>query len=107
MANFISGNGIRPGYVIIYNGKLHRVMKAEHRTPGNKRAFCQAKLRNLETGLQCAVKFRGDENVERAALEQVEMEYLYEGWEYEGATPLNFKQVASWLQTLPGWPRVL
>lgn len=78
MANFISGNGIRPGYVIIYNGKLHRVMKAEHRTPGNKRAFCQAKLRNLETGLQCAVKFRGDENVERAALEQVEMEYLYE-----------------------------
>lgn len=78
MATYISGNGIRPGYVILFNGKLHKVMKAEHRTPGNKRAFCQAKLRNLETGLQCTAKFRGDENVERAELEQVEMEYLYE-----------------------------
>ncbi len=78
MATYISGNGIKSGHVILYNGKLHRVMKAEHRTPGNKRAFCQAKLRNLESGLQCAVKFRGDENVERAELEQLEMEYLYE-----------------------------
>jgi len=78
MATFINGNGIKPGYVILYNGKLHKVMKAEHRTPGNKRAFCQAKLRNLESGLQCAVKFRGDESVERAELEQIEMTYLYE-----------------------------
>ena len=78
MPTFINGNGIKPGYIILYNGKLHRVMKSEHRTPGNKRAFCQAKLRNLESGLQCAVKFRGDETVERAELEQIEMEYLYE-----------------------------
>ena len=35
-----------------------------------------------------------------------EMEVIYEGWGRNG-TPLNFKQVANWLQTLPGWPTVL
>ncbi|MCH8157972.1 MAG: elongation factor P [Nitrospinae bacterium] len=77
MATYISGNGIRPGYVIKYNNRIYRVMTAEHRTPGNKRGFCQAKLRNLVDGLQAEVKFRADEEVERCVLEQVEMEYLY------------------------------
>lgn len=77
MATYISGNEIRPGYIILYHGKLHRVLKAEHRTPGNKRAFCQAKLRNIENGIQTEVKFRADEEVKRAALEQAEMEFLY------------------------------
>jgi len=77
MAAYISGNGIRPGYVIMYNKELYRVMKAEHRTPGNLRAFCQAKLRSLKNGTQTEVKFRADEQIERANLEQAEMEYLY------------------------------
>ncbi|QPJ63957.1 MAG: elongation factor P [Candidatus Nitrohelix vancouverensis] len=77
MVAYVSGNGIRPGYVIKYNNQLYRVMSAEHRTPGNKRAFCQAKLRSLRDGNQTEVKFRADEEVERAALEQAEMEYLY------------------------------
>ncbi|MDH5763172.1 MAG: elongation factor P [Nitrospinota bacterium] len=77
MAAYISGNGIRPGFVIVYNKELYRVMKAEHRTPGNLRAFCQAKLRSLKNGNQTEVKFRADEQVERASLEQAEMEYLY------------------------------
>lgn len=77
MGKYVSGNGIRPGYVIVYNKELYRVMTAEHRTPGNKRAFCQAKLRNLKSGTQTEVKFRADEEVERASLEQAQMEYLY------------------------------
>ena len=77
MAAYISGNGIRPGYIIVYNKELYRVMSSEHRTPGNKRAFCQAKLRNLKNGTQTEVKFRADEQVERASLEQANMEYLY------------------------------
>ncbi len=77
MAAYVNGNGIRPGYVIVYNKELYRVMASEHRTPGNKRAFCQAKLRNLKNGTQTEVKFRADEQVERASLEQANMEYLY------------------------------
>ena len=77
MTTYINGNGVRPGYIISYNKELYRVMAAEHRTPGNKRAFCQAKLRNMKTGNQTVIKFRADESIERAALEQSEMEYLY------------------------------
>ncbi len=77
MSVFVSGNSIRPGFVIKYNGELYRVMTAEHRTPGNKRAFLQAKLRKLKDGTQTEARFRADEEIERAALEQFEMEYLY------------------------------
>lgn len=77
MATYVSGNSIRPGFVIKYNNNLYRVMTAEHRTPGNKRAFLQAKLRKLKDGTQTAVRFRADEEIERAELEQQQMEYLY------------------------------
>ena len=78
MPTYINGNSIRPGYVIIYNKELWKVMASEHRTPGNKRAFCQAKLRNMTSGNQTEVKFRADEQVERASLEQIDMEFLYQ-----------------------------
>ena len=52
-------------------------MTSEHRTPGNKRAFMQSKLRNIQDGTQTEVRFRADEQIERAVLEQTEMEYLY------------------------------
>lgn len=94
MAAYISGNGVRPGYVIVYNKELYRVMKAEHRTPGNLRAFCQAKLRSLKNGTQTEVKFRADEQIERANLEQAEMEYLYSdpsGYCFMNST--NYEQI--------------
>ena len=78
MVTFVNGNGLRSGYVIKVKGDLYRVMSAEHRTPGKGRAFMQAKLRKLEDGTQTEIKFRADEGVERAEMEQVDMEFLYE-----------------------------
>ena len=78
MVAFVNGNGLRSGYVIKVKGILYRVMTAEHRTPGKGKAFMQAKLRNLKDGTQTEIKFRADEAVERAEMEQVDMEYLYE-----------------------------
>jgi elongation factor P len=78
MVSFVNGNGLRSGYVIKYKGDLYRVMTAEHRTPGKGKAFMQAKLRKLKDGTQTEIKFRADESVERAEMEQIDMEYLYE-----------------------------
>lgn len=78
MVAFVNGNGLRPGYVIKVKGDLYRVMAAEHRTPGKGKASMQAKLRKLKDGTQTEIKFRADESVERAEMEQVEMEYLYD-----------------------------
>ena len=74
MVAYVNGNGVRPGYVIKHNDKLYRVMTSEHRSPGKGRAFCQVKLRNLLDGLQTEVKFRADEQVERCALEQINID---------------------------------
>ncbi len=68
---------IRRGNIIIYNGEPHRVLESKHRTPGNLRAFVQAKLRNVKTGISTEARFSSTESVDRAVLEQHEMEYLY------------------------------
>ena len=78
MVAFVKGNGLRPGYVIKFKGDLYRVMLTEHRTPGKGQASMQAKLRKLKDGTQTEMKFRSDESVERAEMEQIEMEYLYD-----------------------------
>ena len=77
MATYINGNAVRAGYVIKYNKTLYRVMVTAHITPGKGKAYMQVKLRNLKDGNQTEARFRVDERVERATLEQVEMEYLY------------------------------
>ncbi len=73
----IQANGLRRGTTIIRDGVPYRVLQFEHRTPGNKRAFVQTKLRNLLDGSQREVKFSAAELVERAHVEVREMEYLY------------------------------
>lgn len=73
----MQANDIRRGMIIIYNGAPHRVLEFQHRTPGNLRAFVQAKLRNLKNGSSTEVRFSSTENTERASLEEHEMEYLY------------------------------
>lgn len=77
MATYVNGNNVRTGYIIKYNKILYRVMVADHVTPGKGKAFMQLKLRNLLDGTQTDVRLRSDEKVERASLEQQEMEYLY------------------------------
>jgi elongation factor P len=64
--------------IINFKGDLHSVFRTEHRTPGNKRGFVQGKLRNLRTGALIDHKFSSTDSIERAFLEEREMEYLYE-----------------------------
>ncbi len=68
---------VRKGQIILYQDVPHRVLDFQHRTPGNLRAFVQMKLRNLMSGASIGVRFSATESVERAILEQHEMQYLY------------------------------
>ena len=58
-------------------GDLFRVLDLQHFTPGNKRGFVQAKLRNIRTATLSDHKFRSEDDVERATLVEREMQYLY------------------------------
>jgi elongation factor P len=56
---------------------LFRILDLHHLTPGNKRAHIQARMRNIRTAALADHKFRAEEDVERATLDEREMQYLY------------------------------
>lgn len=78
----ISATQMRPGMVIKFNNELYSVFSVFHRTPGNLRGFVQAKMRNLRSGNMIEHRFSSEDRVERAALEEHTMEYLYDDGEY-------------------------
>lgn len=73
----IPATQIRNGMIVIYNGELHRVHEASHRTPGNLRAFMQVRMRNLRNGSMIDHRFSSSDRLEKASLDTHEMEYLY------------------------------
>ena len=68
--------------VIKFNKDLFSVFKMEHRTPGNLRGFVQVKMRNFKTGTMIEHRFSSEDKVERASLDEQEMEFLYDDGEY-------------------------
>jgi len=78
----IAATQMRPGMVIKFNNDLFSVFSVNHRTPGNLRGFVQAKMRNLRSGTMIEHRFSSEDKVERAILDEVKMEYLYDDGEY-------------------------
>lgn len=72
-----SANDLRKGNVVVLDGTPCKVMEFDRNQPGKGGAIVQTRLRNLITGNSFEQRFRSSENVERATLEQHEMEYLY------------------------------
>jgi elongation factor P len=62
---------------IKHDNDLWRIVEAQHKTPGNLRGMVQARIRNLKTGSISDHRFRSVDMVERAILDESEMEYLY------------------------------
>ena len=73
---------MRPGMVIKFNNDLYSIFSVNHRTPGNLRGFVQARMRSLRSGTMIEHRFSSEDKVEKAILEEHEMEYLYDDGEY-------------------------
>ena len=56
---------------------LFRVLELQHVTPGNLRGFVRVKLRNIRTLAMSDQKLRSEDTLDRASLEEREMQYLY------------------------------
>lgn len=69
---------IKNGNIIRFNGELLQVEEFLHRTPGNLRAFYQARMRNVKSGKLVEYRFRTDEDVTIARVETNDYQYLYE-----------------------------
>jgi elongation factor P len=70
------------GSIIRFNGELVQIMEYQHRTPGNLRAFYQAKMRNLKNGKQTENRFRSGEAVEIVRVEFKHMQFIYTEGEF-------------------------
>jgi elongation factor P len=71
--------------VIQFEGDLYTVFSVDHRTPGNKRGAMATRLRNLRSGAIADHRFRAEDFVERAVLDEIEFEFLYgdsDGWHF-------------------------
>jgi elongation factor P len=73
---------INVGSIIRFNGELVQIMEYQHRTPGNLRAFYQAKMRNLKNGKQTENRFRSGEGVEIVRVEYRQMQFIYTEGEF-------------------------
>ena len=73
----IQATQIRKGQNILYENEIYVVLEQRHYTPGNKRGFVQASLRNVKSGKVNQVRFASEERVELAVLEPRPAQYLY------------------------------
>src|SRR5436189_5704351 len=90
----IQATQLRRGNTILMNGELYQVVDYQHITPGNWRGMVQTKLRRLSTGAIIDHRFRSEDRVERAVLDEREMEYLYkDGSDFHFMDTENYEQI--------------
>lgn len=90
----IPATKVRPGMVVKFNNDLFSIFSVSHRTPGNLRGFVQAKMRNLKSGSMMEHRFSSEDKLERAILDEVQMEYLYDdGESYYFMNTSNYEQM--------------
>ena len=90
----LAATQLRPGHVIKHEGELYSVFSVTHRTPGNLRAFVQARLRNLRSGAMIEHRFRSEDRIEQAILDEQEMQYLYsDGDDFHFMNTETFEQI--------------
>jgi elongation factor P len=87
--------------LITMGENLFRVLDLQHLTPGNKRGFVQARLRNIRTSTLTDNKFRSEDVVERAILDSRQMQFLYaDGDAYCFMDMESFEQIQLSSETL-------
>jgi elongation factor P len=91
---FLQATRLRKGMLIKVGNDLFRILELHHLTPGNKRAHIQARLRNIRTMALADEKFRAEEDIERAMLDEREMQYMYnDGDHYHFMDTSTYEQV--------------
>jgi elongation factor P len=90
----IQATQLKKGMCIKHDNDLYRIVSTQHITPGNWRGMVQTKIRHLKTGAISEHRFRSEDRVERAILDETEMEYLYQdGDMYHFMNNETFEQV--------------
>lgn len=91
----VSATRLRKGHLVKFNNELCRIVETQHVTPGNLRGFVRAKLRRLKDGAMLDHRFRSEDMVERAMLDEREMQFLYkDGTDFYFMDTSNYEQIS-------------
>ncbi len=90
----INASEIRVGMLLEYKDDLWQVLKTQHVKPGKGGAFAQVEMKSVGKNTKLNERFRSSETVEKASLEEIKFDYLYEDEnDYFFMNPKNFEQI--------------
>jgi elongation factor P len=91
----VIASSLRKGNVVEVDGKLYAVLTAQNFHPGKGTPVTQIDMRRISDGVKVSERWRTTEQVERAFVEDVNFQFLYEDGEgFHFMNPLNYDQVA-------------
>ena len=90
----INAGEIRVGMLLEYKNDLWQVLKTQHVKPGKGGAFAQVEMKSLNKNTKLNERFRSSETVEKASLEETNLNYLYsDEINYFFMDPKTFEQI--------------
>ena len=90
----INAGEIRVGMLLEYKNDLWQVLKTQHVKPGKGGAFAQVEMKSVEKNTKLNERFRSNETVEKASLEETTFNYLYgDENNYFFMDPKTFEQI--------------
>ena len=90
----INAGEIRVGMLLEYKNDLWQVLKTQHVKPGKGGAFAQVEMKSVNKNTKLNERFRSSETVEKASLEELKYNFLYEDENnYFFIEPKSFEQL--------------
>ena len=90
----INAGEIRVGMLLEYKNDLWQVLKTQHVKPGKGGAFAQVEMKSVNKNTKLNERFRSSETVEKASLEEISFNYLYDDDQnYFFINPKSFEQI--------------
>ena len=85
---------IRVGMLIEYKNDLWQVLKTQHVKPGKGGAFAQVEMKSVNKNTKLNERFRSNESVEKASLDETKFNYLYgDETDYYFMDPKTYEQI--------------
>tara|TARA_B100000963_G_scaffold182180_1_gene158468 strand:+ start:881 stop:1441 length:561 start_codon:yes stop_codon:yes gene_type:complete len=90
----INATEIRVGMILEHKNDLWEVLKTNHVKPGKGGAFAQVEMKSLNKNTKLNERFRSNETIEKASLEEIKFNFLYnEGNDFYFMNPNSFEQI--------------
>tara|TARA_B100000029_G_scaffold440137_1_gene457130 strand:+ start:328 stop:888 length:561 start_codon:yes stop_codon:yes gene_type:complete len=90
----INASEIRVGMLLEYKDDLWHVLKTQHVKPGKGGAFAQIEMKSVNKNTKLNERFRSNESVEKASLDETNFNFLYEDENnYFFINPKSFEQI--------------